>query len=42
MGDYYEVRGKDIYTEILGKDSDPVLLFIHGSPSGIGVTDFIT
>lgn len=41
MGDYYEVRGKDLYTEILGKDSDPVLLFIHGGPGGIGVADFI-
>jgi len=41
MGDYYEVRGKDLYTEILGEDSDPVLLFIHGGPGGIGVADFI-
>ena len=41
MGDYYEVRGKELYTEILGDDSDPVLLFIHGGPGGIGVADFI-
>lgn len=41
MGDYYEVRGKDLYIEILGEDSDPVLLFIHGGPGGIGVADFI-
>jgi proline iminopeptidase len=41
MGDYYEVRGKHLYTEILGKDSDQVLLFIHGGPGGIGVADFI-
>ena len=41
MGDYYKIRGKDIYTEILGADSDPVLLFIHGGPGGIGVADFI-
>lgn len=41
MGDYYKIRGKDIYTEILGEDSSPVLLFIHGGPSGIGVADFI-
>jgi len=41
MGDYYKIRGKDIYTEILGEDSSPVLLFIHGGPGGIGVVDFI-
>jgi proline iminopeptidase len=41
MGDYYEINGKDIYTEILGEDSSPVLLFIHGGPGGIGVADFI-
>ncbi|MBU3104684.1 alpha/beta fold hydrolase [Clostridium gasigenes] len=41
MGDYYKIRGKDIYTEILGEDSSPVLLFIHGGPGGIGVADFI-
>lgn len=41
MRDYYNIRGKDIYTEILGEDSSPVLLFIHGGPGGIGVADFI-
>ncbi len=41
MGDYYKIRGKDIYTEILGEDSSPVLLFIHGGPGGIGAQDFI-
>lgn len=41
MGDYYKIRGKDIYTEILGEDSSPVLLFIHGGPGGIGAADFI-
>jgi proline iminopeptidase len=41
MGDYYKIREKDIYTEILGGDSSPVLLFIHGGPGGIGVADFI-
>jgi len=41
MGDYYKIRGKDIYTEILGEDSAPALLFIHGGPGGIGVADFI-
>ncbi len=41
MGDYHKIRGKDIYTEILGEDSSPVLLFIHGGPGGIGVADFI-
>jgi proline iminopeptidase len=41
MGDYYKINGKDIYTEILGEDSLPVLLFIHGGPGGIGVADFI-
>lgn len=41
MGDYYKIRGKDIYAEILGKNSSPVLLFIHGGPGGIGVADFI-
>lgn len=41
MGDYYKIREKDIYTEILGEDSSPVLLFIHGGPGGIGIADFI-
>lgn len=41
MGDYYNIRGKNIYTEILGEDSSPVLLFIHGGPGGIGSADFI-
>lgn len=41
MGDYYEIREKNLYTEILGLDSNPVLLFIHGGPGGIGVADFI-
>jgi proline iminopeptidase len=41
MGNYYNIRGKELYTEILGEDSVPVLLFIHGGPGGIGVADFI-
>lgn len=41
MGDYYKIKGKDIYAEILGEDSAPALLFIHGGPGGIGVADFI-
>ncbi|ENJ9652906.1 alpha/beta hydrolase [Clostridium botulinum] len=41
MGDYYKIRGKDIYTDILGAESSPALLFIHGGPGGIGVVDFI-
>ncbi|MFD3157847.1 alpha/beta fold hydrolase [Haloimpatiens sp. FM7330] len=41
MVEYYKIRGKHIYTEILGEDSSPVLLFIHGGPGGIGVADFI-
>ncbi|MDR3597769.1 alpha/beta hydrolase [Clostridium sp.] len=41
MNNYYKIRGKDLYTEILGEDSSPALLFIHGGPGGIGVTDFI-
>lgn len=41
MWSYYKIREKDIYTEILGEDSSPVLLFIHGGPGGIGVADFI-
>lgn len=41
MGNYYKIRGKNIYTEILGEDGSTVLLFIHGGPGGIGVTDFI-
>lgn len=41
MGCYYKIRGKNIYTEILGEDSSNVLLFIHGGPGGIGVADFI-
>jgi len=41
MGNYYKIRGKEIYTEILGEDSAPDLLFIHGGPGGIGVADFI-
>ncbi|MCC5910104.1 MAG: alpha/beta hydrolase [Clostridiaceae bacterium] len=41
MGHYYKIRGKDLYTEILGEDSAPVLLFIHGGPGGIGVADFM-
>jgi proline iminopeptidase len=41
MWEYYKIRGKDLYTEILGENSSPVLLFIHGGPGGIGVADFI-
>jgi len=41
VGNYYKVRGKNIYTEVLGEDSAPALLFIHGGPGGIGVADFI-
>lgn len=41
MGDYYKIRGKNIYTEILGEASLPALLFIHGGPGGIGAADFI-
>lgn len=41
MENYYNIRGKNIYTEILGESSAPVLLFIHGGPGGIGITDFI-
>lgn len=41
MGSFYKIRGKEIYTEILGEDSSPALLFIHGGPGGIGAADFI-
>ncbi|AWI06803.1 alpha/beta fold hydrolase [Clostridium drakei] len=41
MGEYYKIREKNIYTEVLGEDSSPVLLFIHGGPGGIGTADFI-
>ncbi|MCS4521685.1 hypothetical protein JTS97_06330 [Clostridium botulinum] len=41
MGEYYKIRGKDIYTDTLGEGSSPALLFIHGGPGGIGVVDFI-
>jgi len=41
MSNYYNIRGKNLYTEILGEDSAPVLLFIHGGPGGVGVADFI-
>jgi len=41
MGNYYNIRGKNLYTEISGEDSAPVLLFIHGGPGGVGVADFI-
>jgi proline iminopeptidase len=41
MNNYYKIRGKDLYTEIVGSDSAPVLLFIHGGPGGVGIADFI-
>ncbi|MDT8717492.1 alpha/beta hydrolase [Clostridium sp. 19966] len=41
MADYYRIRGKSIFTEILGKEASKALLFIHGGPGGIGVSDFI-
>lgn len=41
MGSYYKIREKNVYTEILGEDSSPSLLFIHGGPGGIGASDFI-
>lgn len=41
MGQYYKVMGKELYTEILGDNLGPVLLFIHGGPGGIGIEDFI-
>lgn len=40
MGQYYKIREKDIYTEILGQ-GEKAILFIHGGPGGIGVSDFI-
>lgn len=41
MGSYYKIRGKDLYTEILGEQSVPALLFVHGGPGGIGTADFV-
>lgn len=41
MEKYYKIGDKDLYTEILGEDLAPALLFIHGGPGGIGVSDFI-
>lgn len=41
MGKFYKIRGKDLYTEILGDKNKNPLLFIHGGPGGIGISDFI-
>jgi proline iminopeptidase len=41
MGSYYKVNDKDIYTEVLGENTSPVILYVHGGPGGIGVADFI-
>lgn len=41
MGEYYEIRGKKIYVEVLGDSQKMALLFIHGGPGGIGCEDFV-
>lgn len=41
MGEYYDIRGKKIYAEILGERQKQALLFIHGGPGGIGCEDFV-
>ncbi|GKX68200.1 alpha/beta fold hydrolase [Inconstantimicrobium mannanitabidum] len=41
MSNCYKIRGKELYTEVLGEESAPALLFIHGGPGGIGAADFI-
>lgn len=41
MGEYYNIRGKKIYVEVLGDSQKMALLFIHGGPGGIGCEDFV-
>lgn len=41
MGEYYKIRGKKIYVEVLGDSQKMALLFIHGGPGGIGCEDFV-
>ncbi|HCW53371.1 MAG TPA: alpha/beta hydrolase [Clostridium sp.] len=41
MGEYYKIRGKKIYVEVLGDSEKKALLFIHGGPGGIGCEDFV-
>ncbi|MDR6555093.1 alpha/beta hydrolase [Paenibacillus qinlingensis] len=35
------IRGKNLYVEVLGEEGLPAILHIHGGPGGVGSTDFV-
>ncbi|OPH50543.1 proline iminopeptidase [Paenibacillus ferrarius] len=36
-----QIRGKNLYVELLGGEDLPALLYIHGGPGGVGSADFV-
>lgn len=41
MGSYIKINNNKLYVETFGNNNQPVLLYIHGGPGGVGVYDFV-